>query len=221
MSRSPYTEAELRRDFELAQQRALELHPGAFAEVSSHVAWRLYQNVTSAPLGLQLVGRRLVGAEPAIAAWHAAHPDGGQMPDELAGIGAAEIQSFGGVDEVRSGSVLDMSRDRWNLTINDVWLLAAVHSGQELHGCGPSPFRERDVLHPSFVITLLGRELVGLAMAGCRETRLPPGGTAYGCDARTPARSVTLLDLQRQVESLTTREQVLGFLTRAGFVIVP
>lgn len=216
-----YTEAELRRDFELAQQRALGFYPGAFAEVSSRVAWQLYQNVASAPLGLQIVGRRLIGAEPAIAAWNAAHPDGGQMPDELVGIGATEIQNFGGVDEVRSGSVLEMSKDRWNLTINDVWLLAAVHSGQEFHGCGPSPFRERDVLHPSFVCTLLGRELVGLAMAGYRETRQPLVGTAYVCDARTPARSMTLLGLQRQMESLTTREQVLGFLAGAGFVIVP
>ena len=94
------------------------------------------------------------------------------LPGHLVGIGNPEFINFfsnpAPVSDAQPGSVL-WGHVKWSVTVNDAWLLGGVHSGQEFRAA--SPINRRNLYNKEYILSVMGRELVGLLLAGYKERR--------------------------------------------------
>jgi hypothetical protein len=78
----------------------------------------------------------------------------------------AMIQNFGVVNNSDNGSILLMGSALWNLTVNDCWVLGAVHS--QLPFYPASTVSNANIFDDKYILSITGRELFGLALFGYR-----------------------------------------------------
>jgi hypothetical protein len=208
--------------FSAAQSAAHSFHKTSktLPNVAANDAWNLYRNTKSAALEMQIFGRHIFDAETSVRKFMKETPSGTgrQMPDFMVGITNIELDNFGKANDESSGSALLAGRDKWNFTINDVWLLGGVHGLQPFHPASPINFR--NVFHNQFFLTITGRELLGLALAGYKEV---PGnksvGGAYVPDNKSAAKDLTLLTYQTELSKITSLDAAQKFFEKAGYTI--
>jgi hypothetical protein len=106
------------------------------------------------------------------------------------------------------------------MAVNDTWVLAGVNSLQEFYPA--SPVNEKNIIDSPFIppLTIMGRELVGLALAGYQEASGHPAlGKAYVPGNRKKAEDVSLVDYDKGVSQLKNVDNTKAFFKNAGFVI--
>lgn len=217
------TFSEFQKDFEAVQQAGMAFHKvfNVMPNVPSNTAWNLYINTKRASLGFQVFGRHILDQADRIELFKKRVPSGesGQLPKFMQGLTDVEFTGFGKTNDEESGSVLKISNNKWNFTVNDSWVLAGVHSYQPFYPA--SPVISANIFHNNYVLTITGRELVGLALAGYKQnkTGYDALGTIYECGTRSVADKLSLVDYQVEIAKLKSVSDAKNFFEKAGFVI--
>ena len=218
-----YTDlAKFTADFEACQSAAMSFYKlSGIPSVSATIGWNLYVNTFKASLKFQIFGRHIFDAQDQISLFmKKMQPNSsGQLPTFMVGITDTELQNMGKTNDLEGGSVLLIGRDKWNFTINDTWLLAGANSLQEFYPA--SPVNKRNILHNNFILTITGRELFGLALAGYREVPAAYDaiGKTYEPGDKIKARDTSLVDYQVALSKLKSVGDAEAFFTQAGFTI--
>lgn len=217
-----YTKEKFTPDFEAAQQAGLSYHGMAQVVDSIPVndAWALYENTRRAPLKMQIFGRHIFDQNENVVkfAKKVGSGESAQMPDFMVGITQTELDNFGKTNANESGSALLTGRDSWNLTINDVWVCAGAHALQEFHPA--SPVNARNIFSQQHILTITGRELVGLALAGYIPVSGHESlGTIYRPSITHKVDDLNLVDYQVTIADLKSVDHAQEFLRRKGFDI--
>ena len=114
--------------------------------------------------------------------------------------------------------MLKISNNIWSFIINDAWLLGGTHSYLPFYAA--SPVSVANVYSAQHILSITGRELVGLALCGYKEVGAHADlGKAYICQDKAKADSVTLLSYLEKVVSLKKRSDAEDFFASAGFNI--
>jgi hypothetical protein len=122
-------------------------------------------------------------------------------PEKGAGIGSEEFANLGALLEAG-----------WTIAINDTWLLGGVNSLAEFHAA--SPLTWKNILDDEHIMTITGRELVGLALAGYIQTS---GHEALnkvympGAD-KAKAENLTFGAYDEEVSKLKNQAELMHFL---------
>jgi hypothetical protein len=132
---------------------------------------------------------------------------------------SAMRKNFGVVNNNESGSILLMGNSNWNLTINDTWLLGAVHS--QLPFYPASPVSRANIFDDKHVLSITGRELFGLAIFGYKQVipEYAALGTAFVVSDQGKAQNATLVAYQQAMSGITSGVANKAF-SDAGFRIV-
>jgi hypothetical protein len=126
---------------------------------SAEVAYEFYRNLfekkvqhekDNTVLEFQVFGRHVFKHDWAIETLMAV---GEQLPPDMVGIGSPELKNFA-----------PLKRNDWSVAINDTWLLGGINGLQDFHAA--SPITWKNILDDKYIMTVTGRELVGLALAG-------------------------------------------------------
>lgn len=219
----PYTKDKFTSDFEAAQQAGMSYHgvSKVLESIPASEAWLLYENTRQASLRMQIFGRHIFDQNEAVVKFAKSVPKGTskQMPDFMVGITQTELDNFGKTNANESGSALLTGRNSWNLTINDVWVCAGVHSCQEFHPA--SPVNARNIFSQQHILTITGRELIGLALAGyVAVSKHASLGTVYRPSVKNKVDAVNLVDYQVTIASLKTVQAAQTFFAQKGLQIV-
>ena len=109
----------------------------------------------------------------------------------------------------------------WSPALNDVWVLANVHARKRFEPI--SPLQDSYVFDDTFGVSVFGRELLGLALAGYifksvekKGMFVPSHNISEGCGSR-----LTLVKYVSMVNSLKDKEACKCFLQRSGFAVLP
>jgi hypothetical protein len=124
-----------------------------------------------------------------------------QLPNDLIGIGNIEKKNLLTLDNyIDNGG-------KWTSLINDCWLLAGVNSLQQYYAC--SPIIWKNVLDKNYAVTVTGRELIGLTLAGYSEKQVSGGGKCfvYTLGKEEQARGLSLTDYDDQMVRLKDEMQ--------------
>lgn len=129
------------------------------------------------------------------------------------------IKNFGVVNNNDSGSILLMGDTNWNFTINDTWLLGAVHNYLPFYPA--SAVSRANIFEDKHVLSITGRELFGLAVFGYRQVipEYAELGTAFEVVNHIKAAGATLVKYQEAMNNLTKQRAKKAF-KDAGFRIV-
>jgi hypothetical protein len=177
-------EGQFKSHFEEAQDLAAIASGSVstFKKVDWNTAWQVYwktfAQATRGARGIQVFGRHVFKKEGRIRRymlWDRLRWNPGQLPPKLTGIGTPQEEGFHTTSHQDGGAIL--KAQSWSVTVNDSWLLAGVHSGQQF--VAASPLIKRNVFDNKFILTVTGRELVGLALAGYTR-ELSHGQTSFG-----------------------------------------
>jgi hypothetical protein len=116
---------------------------------------------------------------------------------------SAMMKNFGMVNNNDSGSILLMGSSSWNLTINDCWLLGAVHSNLPFYPA--STVSRANIFDDKYVLSITGRELFGLALFGYRQVipDYPELGSAFEVADPRKAAAADLVAYQKAMGDLT------------------
>jgi hypothetical protein len=162
-------------------------------------------------LPFQIFGRWIFKKEEG-AGWaiEAMREAGLPLPADWVGIGQKELENL---------CPFKVDPHQWNVAINDCWLLGGVNSLQEFYPA--SPVTWQNILCPDHIVTVTGRELIGLALAGYEERSghaalgkvYVPGGD------RAKAKGLSLVNYDREVSNLKDGAAVRGFFQGKNFVI--
>jgi hypothetical protein len=221
----PYTEfAKFQADYEACQSTAMAYYKlTGIPYVSATVAWNLYVNTSKASLGFQIFGRHIFDAQDQINLFmNKMKPNSsGQLPSFMVGITNTELNNMGKTSDIEGGSVLLIGKDKWNFTVNDTWLLGGANSLQEFYPA--SPVTKRNILHNNFILTITGRELVGLALAGYKEVQsgYDAIGKTYAPGDRPTAQNLSLVDYQVALANLKSVGDAEAFFANKGFTLAP
>ena len=103
------------------------------------------------------------------------------------------------------GSILNIDEKpiAEHLHFNDAWVCGGVHSGQEFHCASDLGAAANNVFDDEWMVTVTGRELIGLAIAGYQRVRHVH--KIFGEIYRPTNRNYGLLDL------VSYRDKVLSF----------
>lgn len=218
-----HTFAQFEPHFSAAQSAAHSFHGTAksLPNVTASDAWNLYNNTKNATLAMQVFGRHIFDAEGAVRKFMSETPVGTsrQMPDFMQGITNVETANFGKANDTDSGSLLMAGKDKWNFTINDCWLLGGVHGHQEFHPASPINFR--NIYHNTFILTITGRELFGLALAGYVEREGHKAmGRLYAPSSKQKADALDLITYQSELAKMKTVEGAKAFFEKAKFEVL-
>lgn len=217
------TFAEFQPDFEAVQQAAMAYHKvfSVMPNVSSSLAWNLYVNTSKSPLGFQVFGRHIIDQTERVELFKKKIPSGesGQLPNYMQGLTDCEFIGFGKTNDETGGSVLKISNQKWNFTVNDAWVLAGIHSFQPFYPA--SPVISANIFHNNFIFTITGRELLGLALAGYEQhnTGYDALGTIYECKDRAKAAKANFVDYQMALASIKSVADAKSFFEKTGFKI--
>jgi hypothetical protein len=132
---------------------------------------------------------------------------------------SAMRKNFGVVNNNETGSILLMGNTNWNLTINDTWLLGAVHSQLEFYPA--SPVSRANIFDDKHVLSITGRELFGLAIFGYRQVipEYAELGSAFVVSDPNKAKNATLVAYQQAMSGISSAVANKAF-SDAGFRIV-
>lgn len=193
-----------KHDFEKAQKDELGKNYEKFHK-SFWDAWSLYQNTLSAPLEMQIFGRHVFTKSA-------------QRNIGL-GIGLSEVDNFGKANSRSSGSIQLLNKGDWNATINDVWLCAGIHGLHQFHPA--SLLNSTNIFDKQFILSVTGRELVGLAIAGYvpREGHKALG-RIYTPSITKNAEDFNLMAYREQIKKIESIENAILFFKQKGFNIV-
>jgi hypothetical protein len=128
-------------------------------------------------------------------------------------------KNFGVVNNTQAGSILLMGSDRWNLTVNDCWVVGAVHSHLPFYPA--SRVSKANIYDAKYILSITGRELYGLAIFGYRQVITPYSdvlGTAFEVQDAGKASGATLKSYQEAMGRLTKDGAEKAF-KDAGFSI--
>lgn len=204
------------REYNVAVEKAMSLGVPDFVRVSAEVAFEFYREsfalkVTQvnakgeAVPPCQIFGRLFLDdADNRIRL-----RDQPQLPSEMIGITLFEWQNFN-----------SLKLDEWNMAVNDTWVLAGVNSLQDFYPA--SLVDEKNIIDNRFIppLTIMGRELVGLTLAGYQEASGHPAlGKAYVHGNRKKAEDLSLVDYDEGVSQLKNVGDAKAFFKKAGFVI--
>jgi hypothetical protein len=127
------------------------------------------------------------------------------------------MKNFGVVNNEHAGSILLMGSDNWNFTVNDCWLLGAVHSHLPFYPA--SSVSEANIFDDKHVLSITGRELYGLALFGYRqEIGHPSIGSVFEIQNPGKATGATLKAYQQAMNNLSKAGAQKTF-ENAGFQI--
>jgi hypothetical protein len=132
-----------------------------------------------------------------------------QQESEDIGITIFEWQNFN-----------SLKLEEWNMALNDTWVVAGVNSGQPFYPA--SLVNEKNIIDTRFTppLTIMGRELVGLALAGYREAPAHPTlGKAYAPIDKKKAQDFSLIDYEGGLSPLNNVFLIKGVLKGAGIEI--
>lgn len=217
------TFSKFKADYEAVQQAAIAYHKTgkSLPTVTADSAWALYQNTMKAPLGFQIFGRHIFDQADQIKLFmnNMKPNSSAQMPKFMQGITNTELDNFGKTNSLEGGSALLTGRDHWNFTVNDSWLLAGVHSYQDFHPT--SPIITANIFHNNFILTITGRELYGMALAGYTEYNSGSEalGKVYTCTDRRKADGANLVDYQVELSKLKSVDEAKRFFVEKGFSV--
>lgn len=109
----------------------------------------------------------------------------------------------------------------WSPALNDVWVLANVHARKRFDPI--SPLEATYVFDDKFGVSVFGRELVGLVLAGYifkpsgdKGMFVPTHNSSEGCGSR-----LTLVQYVSTVNSLKGKEAYKSFFQHAGINVKP
>jgi hypothetical protein len=224
------TQQEFASDYALAQNAAQGFH-GSINQtkaVNSGIGWAAYSNARNPAMGFHLFGRHIKAKDTAPLRRDqvpnlpgaAKGPTLGQLPKGLTGISLSKydafLSNFGVVNNQKDGSILMMGGGNWNFTINDSWLIGGIHSELAFYSC--SPLKSFNLVDHEYVLTITGRELLGLALAGyVEESGHADMGVAFTCDDKAKAQALTLPDIQLAVADMKTPMDAMSVFANAGF----
>ena len=226
------TLTEYSSEYGIAQNAAQAFH-GAINQtkhVDASIGWAAYSNARNPSLGFHLFGRHIAAKslaplrrdQNAVSVNASKGPTLGQLPKGLTGISFnsydAFSTNFGIVNNVDSGSILLMGGGNWNFTINDSWLLGGIHSECAFYSC--SPLKSFNLVDHEYILTITGRELLGMALAGyVEESGDPDLGSAFSSGDRAKAQGLSLTDIQLAVADCKSAFDAMGIFSNAGFSI--
>lgn len=191
-------------DFEKAQKDELAIN-NSMPSIAFRDAWDLYQNTLSAPLKMQIFGRHVFTKSA-------------QRNIGL-GIGLSEVDNFGKANSRSSGSIQLLNYGDWNATINDVWLCAGIHGLHEFHPA--SPLNSANIFDKQFTLSVTGRELVGLAIAGYVPLEGHKAlGRIYRPSITKNAEDFNLMAYREQIKKIESIDHAKRFFKDKGFNIV-
>jgi hypothetical protein len=220
----PYDKLEdFRQDYEVAQNGAAAVHGNInqTKPVPVDVAWKLYQNARKPDLDFHIFGRHITGQKAkSLQDFRNEKGKTAQLPKELQGITKSQLdqheKNFGYVNDGSSGSILMMGGNKWNFTVNDSWVLGGVHSGLPFYAA--SPITKANILDKKYYLSITGRELLGLALAGYKEEKGHPAlGTVYVCADKKKAAALRLTDYQAAVAEIVSKKAAEAAFKKAGF----
>ena len=175
------------------------------------VAWQVYIGALQTPLKMQVFGRHIRGRDGEIIA----KSEQGQM-----GITQDEMNNFkhpvsDAANSLQGGSILNVNE--WSLTVNDSWVCGGVHGRQPFHAA--SPLIDDNIFDRTFLLTVTGREMVGLALAGYRKaTGNPKLGTVFQPTQTAKTEGLTLATYKAKIEELSTQDLARVFLVKSGMI---
>jgi hypothetical protein len=218
----PYTQQKFTADFEAAQQAGMAYHgvSKVLDSIKATEAWQLYENTRLAPLRMQIFGRHIFDQNLKVIEFAKSVTPGTskQMPEFMVGITQTELDNFGKTNAAQSGSALLTGRNSWNLTINDVWVCGGAHGSQDFHPA--SPINARNIFSQQNILTITGRELVGLVLAGYVAVSGHASlGTVYRPSTNKNVEKLNLIDYQVTISALKTVEAAQSFFRSNGFLI--
>ena len=193
-------------DFETAKLQNKER-----GNVTVDTGWEVYLKTKNTPLDFVIFGRHL-------------RDDNGDLREQKwegeRGITPKEMDNFkhpsskGSANSLEGGSILSLVKGEWSVTYNDAWLCGAVHGLKEFH-CA-SDLSPKNVFDEKFGLTVTGRELVGLHIAGfIRQQTILKDGSRYvvfksGVTAN--ATQLTLAAYSSTVAELNTEAKAEKFM---------
>ncbi|MGJ8604421.1 MAG: hypothetical protein ACSHXH_09885 [Marivita sp.] len=200
----PYTKPAFEADFQ-------KVNSSSGQNTSSDVAWAVYVGALNTPLKMQVFGRHIRGRDGEIIA-KSQQGQAGITQDEMKNFKHPESES---ADSLTGGSILNVPE--WSPTINDSWICGGVHSRQPFHAA--SPLINDNIFERTFVLTVTGRELVGLALAGYRKTGGDPKlGVVFQSTQTAKAEDLTLISYNTKIAELNTEEKARAFLKKNGMI---
>ncbi|QPI85317.1 hypothetical protein I3V23_12345 [Rhodobacterales bacterium HKCCA1288] len=194
-------------DFETAKLQNKER-----GNVTVDTGWEVYLKTKNTPLDFVIFGRHL-------------RDDNGDLREQKKGergITPKEMDNFkhpsskGSANSLEGGSILSLVKGKWSVTYNDAWLCGAVHGLKEFH-CA-SDLSPENVFDEKFGLTVTGRELVGLHIAGfIRQQTIQKDGSLYvvfknGVTAN-PTK-LTLAAYSSMVAQLDTKDKAEHFMRK-------
>ena len=157
-------------DFETARLQNKEV-----GNIAEHSGWAVYKKTRDTPLDFVIFGRHLKDENQNIVS---------KSDTDQRGITQQEMNNFkhpssvGSADSLQGGSILSLVKGGWSVTYNDAWICGAVHGLKEFH-CA-SDLSPENVFDEKFGLTVTGRELVGLHIAGfVRQQTVLKDGSRY------------------------------------------
>jgi hypothetical protein len=204
------------RDYEVAHKAAMEMNVPDSVPVSAEVAYGFYcasfalkttqvnGNGESVP-PLQIFGRLMFDDTDRRIRERAES----QIESDRIGITLYEWQNFN-----------SLKLNEWNMAVNDTWLLAGVNSCQPFYPA--SLVNEKNIIDDRFTppLTIMGRELAGLALAGYREASAHPTlGKAYAPGSEKQAQDLDFHAYANELSQLKNVGNVKAFFSKHEFTI--
>lgn len=199
-----YDPKEFSTDFETARIKNEEK-----GNIAVHSGWAIYKRTKDTPLDFVIFGRHLRDVN------HNIVPKSGKR-----GITKQEMNNFkhpssvGSADSLQGGSILSLVKGGWSVTYNDAWICGAVHGLKEFH-CA-SDLSPENILDDDFGLTVTGRELVGLHIAGfvCQQTILKDGDRyiMFRSGVTSSAAKLTLASYSGAVAQLNSKDKAEKFM---------
>lgn len=211
---------EFQTDFVRAQERAKRFHGdnSQTKPMEWALGWKLYDFASKPALGMQTFGRHITGAKAkALNDWKAKNPGADQLPAHLIGMNHGEkfFANFNVVNEAADGSILLMGGNKWSFTINDTWILGGVHAHIPFYPA--SILDKANLHHPEYVLSITGRELIGLALFGYKEVKGHRSvGSAFVVSDKAKAGAARLVAYQDAISGITKWSQAKAIYKSAG-----
>jgi hypothetical protein len=221
------SQAKFTADYEAAKNANCSIYNIEASKTPAEFAWKLYNNTFKATLGFQIFGRWVLKENGNIKEFMGNIPrnSSGQLPRKMVGISDKEFENMLQASDTTSGSAFKIDADKWNVQVNDTWVLGGVNSLQEFYPASPVDKEYLFETHPDskkYIVTCVGRELIGLALAGYREEASGHEaiGKIYRPSANTKtAENLSLVDYQDATSTIKEWKDAEAFYRGAGFTI--
>lgn len=186
-------------------------------KMPAEVAYSLYQNTYNAALPFLVFGRHKFAFDGTV---EKAVREGKDIHLAAQGIGSMEEQNFGTANEFQSTGII-LSTSRWNITVNDTWVLAGIHALKEFQSASPVNSINIFGVDPNHPVTVTGRELLGLALFGYSDRSADKFSRGYACTDTFKAENATLIKYKSEMDQIQTPGQAQKTLADNGISVEP